>query len=53
MQKVNLTVFHPSVIRLLDRVGNGFDDEVLKWRDSLIPLLDDSNEIVGYEYKIM
>lgn len=41
-----MAVSHASVIRLLDKVGNGFDHEVIKWRDDTIPLLDESNEMV-------
>lgn len=47
LQRLNVAVSHSSVIRLLDKVGKGFDSKVLEWRDSLISFLDDSNEIVS------
>ncbi len=42
----NLTVSHLSMIRLLDKIGMGFDDRVKEWRDSLLANVTDKDEIV-------
>lgn len=39
---------HSSLIRLLDKVGEGYDDKVKKWRDTIITHLDSSDEIVSF-----
>ena len=44
-----MTVSHSSLIRLLERAGKNFDEEVLKWKDSIVSILDTSNEIVSFE----
>ncbi len=41
-----MTVSHSSVIRMLDKVGEGFDAQVKEWRDRLVSTLDSGNEIV-------
>lgn len=47
LQKLNVCVSHSSVIRLLDKVGSGFDAKVIKWRDDITATLDSTNEIVS------
>ncbi|XP_064384807.1 uncharacterized protein LOC135333715 isoform X2 [Halichondria panicea] len=45
LQRLNVTVSHSSVIRMLDKVGEGFDAQVKEWRDRLVSTLDSGNEI--------
>lgn len=45
-----MTVSHSSLIRLLERVGKNFDEEVLKWKDDIVSTLDTSNEIVSSSF---
>ena len=47
LQKLNLTVSHPSLIRLLNKVGSTFDEKAKKWRDGLLNLLQTSETCVG------
>ena len=47
LAKLNVTVAHSSVIRLLDSIGNDFDKQVKDWRNGLLPLLSSSNVIVS------
>ena len=46
LHRLNFTVSHGCLIRLLDNIGKNFDEEVLKWRDGIASTLDESNEIV-------
>lgn len=39
---------HSSLIRLLEKVGKGYDDKVKKWRDDIISCLDSGDEIVSF-----
>lgn len=48
-----MTVSHSSLIRLLERAGKNFDEEVLKWKDGIVPTLDTSNEIVSFKYLVV
>ena len=47
LQKLNLTVSHPSLIRLLKKVGSTFDEKATKWRDDLLNLLRTSETSVS------
>ena len=48
LARLNITVSHRSVIRLLDSVGKNFQDsQVKEWRDSILPTLNSSNVIVS------
>ena len=49
----NLTVSHSSLIRLLERAGKNFDEEVLKWKDGIASTLDTSNEIVSFKFLVV
>ena len=42
-----MTVSHSSLIRLLEKVGRNFDEEVLKWKNDIASTLDTSDEIVS------
>ena len=44
-----MTVSHSSLIRLLEGAGKNLDEEVLKWKDSIVSTLDTSNEIVSFK----
>ena len=46
LQKLNLTVSHPSLIRLLNKVGSTFDEKATIWRDGLLNLLRTSETSV-------
>ena len=42
-----MTVSHSSLLRLLEKVGRNFDEEVLKWKNDIVSTLNTSNEIVS------
>ena len=39
MQRVNVTMSHKSSVRLITKLGNGFDRKVTEWRDDAIDQL--------------
>ena len=47
LQRLNLTVSHSFIIRLVERVGKNYDERVKAWRDSIITQLDDNDKIVS------
>ena len=49
LQKLNLSVSHMSVNRLIDSVGEDFDQQVMEWRESFI--LDLNDVQVNLTYK--
>ena len=48
LQKVNLTMSHKSCIRLLTKLGDGFDARAMEWRDEITRLLDSSHGEVRF-----
>ena len=38
---MNITLSHISMLRLLTAIGKNFDAQVVEWRDSFIPELND------------
>ena len=53
LQTLHLTVSYSSLIRLLERAGKNFDEEVLKWKDGIVSTLDTSNEIVSFKFLVV
>ena len=47
LQRLNLTTSHSSLIRLLEKVGKGYNDLVLKWRDVIVANVDSDDEHVS------
>ena len=47
LQKLNLTVSYPTLIRVLDKFGETFDESTRKWRDELQKLLATSGSVVS------
>ena len=45
--RLNLTVSHTSLIRLLDRIGATFDEKTRMWREELLDLLMSSETAVS------
>ena len=45
--RLNLTVSHTSLIRLLDRIGATFDEKTRMWREKLLDLLMSSETAVS------
>ena len=44
--RLNLTVFHTSLVRFLDRIGATFDEKTRMWREELLDLLMSSETAV-------
>jgi len=42
LQKLNLTMSHPSLVRLIDKVGEDYDAKVKGWRDAIVANLASS-----------
>lgn len=53
LQRLNLTVSHSSVIRLLESVGEKFDAQVKEWRDVLVSTLDSRNQVVSVNFPFL
>ena len=47
LQKLNLTVSHPSLIRLLNKLASSFDEKAKGWKDGLLHLLHASETSVS------
>ena len=48
MQKSLITLSSRATLNLLDELGQDHDDPVLAWRDSLIPRVTESIEVMSY-----
>lgn len=53
LQTLHLTVSHSFLIRLLERAGKNFNEEVLKWKDRNVSTLDTSSEIASFKYLVV
>lgn len=48
LQKLNLTMSHPQLLRLVDKVGLHHDARVMEWRDALMQeILNKSPRVVS------
>ena len=45
LQRLLLCLSHKSTIRTIDKLGDGHDQAVIKWKNSLEQLLMASNEV--------
>ena len=41
LQKLNLTMSHPQLLRLVDKLGLHHDARVMEWRDALDALMQE------------
>lgn len=50
LQKLNLTMSHPSLVRLIDKVGEDYDAKVKGWRDAIVANLASSQTEVKNDW---
>ena len=39
LQKLNVSISHMTLLRLLSSIGNKFDESVIEWQESFLPIL--------------
>ena len=45
LQKLNITVSHRQLLRLIDKLGMNHDGKVLEWRDALVVELKNTTTV--------